>query len=54
MKTTDTGHQPPALDRDRQRKTASSITDPELDALYAQRDALQRLLVIVLVAGAAE
>lgn len=35
------------------RKTASTITDPELDALYAQRDALLRLLTVVLAGGAA-
>ncbi|MER8119000.1 hypothetical protein [Streptomyces sp. NPDC094031] len=33
------------------RKTASTITDPELDALYAERDALLRLLVICRLAG---
>ncbi|MEW1760515.1 hypothetical protein AB0393_28885 [Streptomyces cyaneofuscatus] len=35
------------------RKTASTITDPELDALYAQRDVLLRLLVASLAASAA-
>lgn len=34
------------------RKTASTITDPELDALYAQRDVLLRLLAASLAAGA--
>ncbi|MFD4525595.1 hypothetical protein ACFWP7_17045 [Streptomyces sp. NPDC058470] len=34
------------------RKTASTITDPELDVLYAQRDALLRLLAGALAAGA--
>lgn len=36
------------------RKTALTITDPELDALYAQSDVLLRLLTVALAAGAAE
>ncbi|WP_171053378.1 hypothetical protein [Streptomyces marianii] len=34
------------------RQTASTITDPQLEALYAQRDALLRLLAVSLIAGA--
>jgi hypothetical protein len=42
-----------AADMDRlARKTASTITDPELDALYDQRDALLRLVAVSRVAGA--
>ncbi|MFJ2218275.1 hypothetical protein ACIQVO_38780 [Streptomyces sp. NPDC101062] len=33
------------------RKTASTITDPDLDALYDQRDALLLLLTASLIAG---
>ncbi|MET9779384.1 hypothetical protein ABZ023_34990 [Streptomyces sp. NPDC006367] len=54
MKNTDTQQQLPAptSDRDRlARQTASTITDPELDALYDQRDALLRLLAAALIAG---
>ncbi|MFJ4703029.1 hypothetical protein ACIP5N_33245 [Streptomyces sp. NPDC088768] len=35
------------------RKTASTITDPELDALYDERDTLLRLLAVIRVAGPA-
>ncbi|MFE1476573.1 hypothetical protein ACFW6N_22325 [Streptomyces cyaneofuscatus] len=60
MKSTNTEHQAPAdapadasgVDR-RGRKTASTITDPELDALYDQRDALLRRLASARGAGAA-
>ncbi len=56
VKSTNTEHQAPAdasgVDR-RGRKTASTITDPELDALYDQRDALLRRLASVRGAGAA-
>ncbi|MCX4826684.1 hypothetical protein OG883_44390 [Streptomyces sp. NBC_01142] len=56
MNTDNLDHQLPAdaPDRDRlARKTASTITDPELDALYDQRDALLRLVAVSRVAGAA-
>lgn len=56
VKTTSAEQQPPAdaTDMDRPaRLTASTITDPELDALYDQRDALLRLLAVSLTAGAA-
>ncbi|WP_446046934.1 hypothetical protein [Streptomyces olivaceus] len=35
------------------RQTASTITDPELDTLYDERDALLRLLTVIRVAGPA-
>ncbi|MFG2211035.1 hypothetical protein [Streptomyces sp. NPDC048638] len=56
MTTTHTEHPLPALPNGwtrPTRKTASTITDPELDALYAQRDVLLRLLATSLAAGAA-
>ncbi|MGW1290686.1 hypothetical protein ACWD4N_45795 [Streptomyces sp. NPDC002586] len=34
------------------RATASTITDPDLDALYDERDGLLRLLLLLLIAGA--
>ncbi|WP_154693850.1 hypothetical protein [Streptomyces mutabilis] len=56
MKSTRTELAPPTPSADWSRparKTASTITDPELDALYAQRDVLLRLLAVALAAGAA-
>ncbi|WP_329020703.1 hypothetical protein [Streptomyces sp. NBC_01601] len=35
------------------RATASTITDPALDALYDQRDGLLRILTLLLISGAA-
>ncbi|WP_171908766.1 hypothetical protein [Streptomyces nanshensis] len=36
------------------RRTASTITDPELEALYAERDGFRWLLVIALIRGASK
>ena len=35
------------------RATASTITDPDLDALYAERDGLLRLVLLLAIARAA-
>lgn len=35
------------------RPTASTITDPELDALHAERDGLLRLVLLLAINGAA-
>lgn len=37
----------------RRRATASTITDPDLDALYDERDGLLRLVLLLAIAGAA-
>ncbi|WP_159047697.1 hypothetical protein [Streptomyces sp. WM6378] len=49
--TSERQHSTPTPDMDpAARRTASSITDPDLDALYDQRDALLRLLAVSLIA----
>lgn len=37
----------------RRRATASTITDPDLDTLYDERDRLLRLVLLLAIAGAA-
>ena len=52
--STSSPHPPDAADPEQPRRaTASTITDPVLEALYDERDGLLRLLILLAIVGAA-